>query len=98
MLFDGTDTRAGETMKRDISGGRAVFSVAYLVTLILFLLAAGRAQTAGQSNNKNDDNVVLRWNQAALDSIVATRTSPAIAARALAILHTCIFDAWAACA
>jgi hypothetical protein len=42
------------------------------------------------------DNVVLRWNQAALNAIRVTRTSPPIAARALAIAHTCMFDAWAA--
>lgn len=41
-------------------------------------------------------NAVLRWNQAALDAIGTTRTAPPIAARALAILHTCMFDAWAA--
>jgi hypothetical protein len=35
-------------------------------------------------------------NHVALDSILATRTNPAVAARALAIVHTCIFDAWAA--
>ncbi len=44
----------------------------------------------------NPDNVVVRWDQAALDAIRITRTSPPIAARALAITHTCIFDAWAA--
>lgn len=42
------------------------------------------------------DNAVLLWNTAALDAIAATRTSPIVAARALAILHTCIYDAWAA--
>ena len=43
--------------------------------------ALGKAQTADQ------DNVVLRWNQAALDSIVATRTAtPAIAA---GLLRSC---------
>jgi hypothetical protein len=61
-----------------------------LVAVHLLLVSAALCQTT------NADNVVLRWNQAALDSIVATRTAPAIAARALAILHTCIFDAWAA--
>lgn len=69
---------------------RTSFSAVFLVTLILLPASAGRAQTADQ------DNVVLRWNQAALDSIVATRTTPVVAARAFAILHTCIFDAWAA--
>ncbi len=42
------------------------------------------------------DNAVLRWNQAALQAIQAARTPPPIAARALAIAHTCMFDAWAA--
>jgi hypothetical protein len=41
-------------------------------------------------------NVVLMWNQAALNAIQATRTPPPIAARAIAITHTCMFDAWAA--
>lgn len=40
--------------------------------------------------------LVLRWNNAINDSILATRTTPPIAARAFAITHTCIFDAWAA--
>lgn len=43
-----------------------------------------------------DDNVVLKWNEAALTAIRQTKTPPPIAARALAILHTSIFDAWAA--
>jgi hypothetical protein len=42
------------------------------------------------------DSVVLAWNQQVLDTIVATRTGPTIAARALAVVHTAIYDAWAA--
>ena len=42
------------------------------------------------------DNIVLRWNRIVLDAIVGTRSAPPIAARSLAIAHTCIFDAWAA--
>jgi hypothetical protein len=42
------------------------------------------------------DNVVLRWNQAALDAIKATSMAPPMSSRALAIVHTCMFDAWAA--
>ena len=41
-----------------------------------------------------EDNVVLRWNDALLQSV---RTVPfPITARALAILHTSMYDAWAA--
>jgi hypothetical protein len=40
--------------------------------------------------------VVLAWNQQVLNAIVATRTGPTIAARALAVVQTAIYDAWAA--
>jgi len=39
------------------------------------------------------DDVVTSWNNAALDAIRAERTPPPVASRALAILHTSIFDA-----
>src|SRR5262249_26145948 len=41
------------------------------------------------------DNVVLDWNNAALAAIRGSRLGPPISARALAILHTCMYDAWA---
>ncbi len=42
------------------------------------------------------DNVVLQWNQVALDTIKSTMTAPPVASRALGILHTSIYDAWSA--
>jgi hypothetical protein len=42
------------------------------------------------------DSVVLAWNQQVLNTIVATNTGPTVAARALAVVHTAIYDAWAA--
>src|SRR3989440_9247983 len=42
------------------------------------------------------DNVVVRWNAAALQGVRDSRLGPPMVARALAIVHTCIFDAWAA--
>lgn len=41
------------------------------------------------------DSVVLRWNAAALDAVRRSTLPPPAVARALAILHTCIYDAWA---
>ncbi len=41
-------------------------------------------------------NVASQWNQITLDQIKATRPGPPVAARQLAIVHTCMFDAWAA--
>ncbi len=39
--------------------------------------------------------IPARWNQLILDCIVASGTPPPMAARILAIVHTCIYDAWA---
>jgi uncharacterized protein DUF6851/vanadium-dependent haloperoxidase-like protein len=43
-----------------------------------------------------DDNVVLRWDEQTLAAIRALKTGPPINARALAMLHTAMYDAWAA--
>ena len=43
-----------------------------------------------------DDNAVLRWGEQALAAIRALKTGPTINARALAIVHTAMYDAWAA--
>jgi hypothetical protein len=42
-----------------------------------------------------DDNVVLRWDEQTLAVIRALKTGPTINARALAIIHTAMYDAWA---
>ncbi|MFL5625888.1 MAG: DUF6851 domain-containing protein, partial [Ktedonobacteraceae bacterium] len=39
--------------------------------------------------------VVVEWNKAALDAIRHTHPGPPMVARALAIVHTCIYDGWA---
>jgi hypothetical protein len=39
---------------------------------------------------------VIQWNALALEAIRRTRPAPTVASRALAIVHTCIYDAWAA--
>ena len=40
--------------------------------------------------------VVLGWNTVALNAIRATRAAPPIAARSLALMHTAMYNAWAA--
>ena len=42
------------------------------------------------------DNAVLRWNAALLQAVRTVRFAPPLTARALAITHTCMYDAWAA--
>jgi len=43
-----------------------------------------------------DDNVVLRWDEQTLAAIRALKTPPPVNARALAVVHTSMYDAWAA--
>jgi hypothetical protein len=43
-----------------------------------------------------DDNVVLRWDGQTLATIRAVKSGPTINARALAMVHTSMYDAWAA--
>jgi hypothetical protein len=42
------------------------------------------------------DNVVLVWDEAALQAIRDTRPAPTVTARALAVVHASIYEAWAA--
>jgi len=71
------------------SGRRiAISTIAILVWVWVLPLA--------WSQRPRQQSVVVLWNQALLDAIRNTRTSPPVAARAMAIVHTCMFDAWAA--
>ncbi len=40
--------------------------------------------------------MVVLWNQAALQGVRDSKLGPPMVARALAVLHTCVYDAWAA--
>lgn len=42
------------------------------------------------------ESIVINWNEAALQAIRETHPGPPIVARALAIMNTCTYDAWAA--
>jgi hypothetical protein len=44
----------------------------------------------------SEENVALRWNRAALAAVRSGTLGPPMAARALAIVHTAMYDAWAA--
>src|SRR5947209_3238346 len=42
------------------------------------------------------DSVAIQWNEAFLQGVRGSKLGPPMVARALAIGHTCIYDAWAA--
>ncbi|MEU6729911.1 vanadium-dependent haloperoxidase [Nonomuraea wenchangensis] len=62
---------------------------ALLVTLLTLALTAVPARAGGPT-------LVVRWNQALLSAVRGGTLGPPMVARALAIAHTCAYDAWAA--
>jgi hypothetical protein len=75
-------------------------ATAWLAALLILATAgAARAPVAASGGGRvpvSRDNVVLLWNQTALQAIRDTRPAPTVTARALAVLHASIYDAWAA--
>ena len=68
--------------------------IGLVLIMILGLVAAvGRPQPARAATG---DNLVLVWNEETLEAIRKLPPAPTVAARALAIVHTAIYDAWAA--
>jgi hypothetical protein len=57
----------------------------------IFALAA----LAGGAFTTQADSIVTDWNDVTLQSIRASRIGPPMVARALAIVQTCMYDAWA---
>jgi uncharacterized protein DUF6851/vanadium-dependent haloperoxidase-like protein len=63
------------------------------------LLVPGPLWPRGEALNlsrETEDSVVLRWNDAALQGVRDSKLGPPMVARALAIVHTSVYDAWAA--
>lgn len=70
-----------------------LLALAITATLSLATLPAPPAAAAAP---KSRDSVVIQWDQAVLQAVRASRLGPTMVARALAIVATCQFDAWAA--
>jgi hypothetical protein len=69
-----------------------------LPTYFLYLLAVAVLiwPTGVMGQSSMSDNVVVQWDAAALQGVRDSRIGPPMVSRALAIAHTCMFDAWAA--
>jgi hypothetical protein len=62
----------------------------------LSLFPATAWPQGGTPNREGTPNVVIQWNNAALQGVRDSKLGPPMVSRALAIVHTCIYDAWAA--
>jgi hypothetical protein len=76
---------------------RQFLGTAVAVGAILVLPGVAEAAAARQAlKPRPGDSVVILWNEAFLEGVRASKLGPPMVARALAIAHTCIYDAWAA--
>jgi hypothetical protein len=72
------------------STSAAVIGMALLVNVLLCLHAEGKRILP------SSENATIQWDFAALQGIRDAKLGAPVVARALAIVHTCIYDAWAA--
>jgi len=70
--------------------------VAALLLFVLTLTLASAPPAVAATPAVSADNAVLVWDEAVLHGIRATKPGPTVAARALAVAHTAMYDAWAA--
>src|SRR5712692_4206851 len=75
---------------------RAGAGGALLILPGLTSVSAADLRTDARAKPKAGESVVLLWNDAALQGVRDSKIGPPMVARALAIVHTCAYDAWAA--
>jgi len=62
----------------------------------LFALPSPPVSAAAVPGEQPGDNAVLLWNEALLQAVRDTKPGPTVVARAIAVMQTCVFDAWSA--
>lgn len=86
----------------DLARGRAAAGVEIDLGLEIRLalpalpLGPGPLHPLDAHGPRADDDAALRWSEQALAAIRALKTGPTVNARALAVVHTAMYDAWAA--
>lgn len=71
----------------------SIFPRKLILTLCVILIGSSCCRSAHAACG-NSTNAVVFWNCELLQAVVDTRSAPTITARALAIVHTSMFDAW----
>lgn len=79
---------SNDPVNRGLRAAPIIRRAARLGVLLSMFAASALAQ--------REPNVVIEWNKAALQGVRDGTLGPPMVARALAILHTCMYDAWAA--
>lgn len=66
------------------------------VALVALSVSAPGPASASATTVPAGENVILRWNSTLLDAAKSGKSGPPMVARAVGVLHTCTYDAWAA--
>src|SRR6266566_4856092 len=103
LMMPGSGRPPNEPRDDRIPWGRAVSRRQFLAgasaggaMLVLSGVPGVAAATRRASAVSPRDSVVLLWNEAFLQGVRESKLGPPMVARALAIVHTCMYDAWAA--
>jgi hypothetical protein len=80
---------------KDFHVTRALFAGALLAAAMLPATAGAHADAALVRATAGD-TINVEWNAVLLQAIRDTKPGPPMTARAIAVVHTCIYDAWAA--
>jgi hypothetical protein len=84
-------------VEKAISRRQFLFAAGASGALLVLPGASGTAvATRPVPSARPAESVVIQWNRAFLEAVRASKLGPPMVARALAIAHTCIYDAWAA--
>ena len=77
----------------DRSGKRSAPGTSPFVRIALFVAVLCNSLNAGSPRTPN---AAIQWNRVALEGVRASHLGAPMVSRALAIIHTCMYDAWAA--
>jgi len=89
----GRDKWAAAISRRQFLKGAGAGSALLLVPELAW--ARGQSLVVA-AKEETGDSVVLKWNAAALQGVRDSKLGPPMVARALAVVHTSVYDAWAA--
>ena len=80
---------------KDFHVTRALFAGALLIAAMLPTTAGAHADAA-LARASAGDSINVEWNAVLLQAIRDTKPGPPMTARAISVVHTCIYDSWAA--
>src|SRR5207248_1399496 len=75
---------------------RSVLKTTGILQILLVVLSAVSHARAADRTELETPNIDIQWDNAALQGVRDSKLGPPMVSRALAIVHTCMYDAWAA--